>query len=415
MATIAKISNGKNASSALNYALGQDSPLHEKTESWLRKNQLERSTGLINCRAVAVGGTNGIDPFIAKEQFDVIRHLYNQTKESNQVLRITQSFALNELDPKVKEDWQKANDLGIELAEKLYPNHQSAIYTHLDGQNHVLHNHIIVNKVNLETGNKLREEKGESVQRAREINDSIASREHWHILEPPQEKKTDTEKELVAKNQYSYMDDLRNRINKALQDRSVSSYKDFKDRLSNNGVNISERGKTFSYAFLDANNKQRRARETRLGTDFGRETILNELENRTRQSELRAVEQREPAITHIEQGSQQREPEITRVEQELEPRKSGTIQRESKINRFIDTIRHLRERLPELTQRVKRSLEQSKEKILTSFESRFSKDMNDYEQEQRKNLEKELDQRNKRESITKHKLNTDYDRGIDYE
>ena len=106
MATIAKISNGASAASALNYALGQDRPMHEKTEQWLQDHQLERPVELTNCRAVAVGGTNGIDPFIAKEQFDVIRQLHNQTKESNQVLRITQSFALDELNPKVQKDWQ---------------------------------------------------------------------------------------------------------------------------------------------------------------------------------------------------------------------------------------------------------------------------------------------------------------------
>ena len=236
MATIAKISNGASAASALNYALGQDRPMHEKTEQWLQDHQLERPVELTNCRAVAVGGTNGIDPFIAKEQFDVIRQLHNQTKESNQVLRITQSFALDELNPKVQKDWQKANDLGVELAESLYPNHQSAVYTHLDGKNHVLHNHIIVNKVNLETGKKLREQKGESVQRAREMNDRLASRENWHILEPPKERQTETEKELIAKNEYSYMDDLRERINKSLQDVSVSSYETFKERLSDNGI-----------------------------------------------------------------------------------------------------------------------------------------------------------------------------------
>lgn len=156
-----------------------------------------------NCRAVAVGGTNGIDPFIAKEQFEVIRQLHNQTKEVNQVLRITQSFALDELNPKVKEEWEKANELGVELAEKLYPQHQSAVYTHLDGKNHILHNHIIVNKVNLETGNKLREQKGESVKRARDINDQIAFREKWHILEPPRKRMTDTEKDLSQKKETS--------------------------------------------------------------------------------------------------------------------------------------------------------------------------------------------------------------------
>lgn len=389
MATIAKISNGARASSALNYALGQDRPMHEKTEQWLQDNQLERPVELANCRAVAIGGTNGIDPFIAKEQFDVVRQLHNQTKESNQVLRITQSFALDELDPKTKNDWQKANDLGVELAEKLYPNHQSAVYTHLDGKNHVLHNHIIVNKVNLETGNKLREQKGESVQRARELNDQIASREKWHILEPPNERQTETEKELIAKNKYSYMDDLRGRINKSLQDVSVSSYKAFKERLSDYGVNVSERGQTFSYSFLDANNKQRRARETRLGSDFGKETILRELENRTRQNEFRSVEQREPAITHIEQNTQQREPEIARIEQAIKPRKSESLKRESAIDRFIDTIKQLAVRVPELTQRVTRKLNQTKDKILDDFERRFSKDMKNYDKEQQKNLEKQ--------------------------
>ena len=408
MATIAKISNGASAASAINYALGHDRPMHEKTEQWLQDNQLERPVELAKCRAVAVGGTNGIDPFIAKEQFDVVRQLHNQTKESNQVLRITQSFALNELNPKIQNDWQKANDLGVELAEKLYPNHQSAVYTHLDGKNHVLHNHIIVNKVNLETGKKLREKKGESVQRARELNDQIAFRENWYILEPPKERQTDTEKELLAKNEYSYMDDLRGRINQSLQDVSVSSYEAFKERLSTYGVILSERGQTFSYAFLDANNKQRRARETRLGSDFGRETILHELENRTRQNEFSAFEQREPTITPLERDTQQRESEIVSLEQAIEPRKSEALKRESKINRFIDTIKQLAGRVPELTQRVTRKLKQTKEKILDDFERRFSKDMKNYEQEQQQNLEKQTH----RDVQSEKKPTKDHDRGM---
>ena len=408
MATIAKISNGASAASAINYALGHDRPMHEKTEQWLQDNQLERPVELAKCRAVAVGGTNGIDPFIAKEQFDVVRQLHNQTKESNQVLRITQSFALNELNPKIQNDWQKANDLGVELAEKLYPNHQSAVYTHLDGKNHVLHNHIIVNKVNLETGKKLREKKGESVQRARELNDQIAFRENWYILEPPKERQTDTEKELLAKNEYSYMDDLRGRINQSLQDVSVSSYEAFKERLSTYGIILSERGQTFSYAFLDANNKQRRARETRLGSDFGRETILHELENRTRQNEFSAFEQREPAITQLERDTQQRESEIVSLEQAIEPRKSESLKRESTINRFIDTIKQLAGRVPELTQRVTRKLKQTKEKILDDFERRFSKDMKNYEQEQQKSLEKQAN----RDVQSEKKPTKDHDRGM---
>lgn len=126
-------------------------------------------------------------------------------------------------------------------------------------------------------------------------------------------------------------------IRSILKNVSVSSYKTFKERLSDNGVILSERGQTFSYAFLDANNKQRRARETRLGSNFGRETILHELENRARQNEFRAVEQREPAITPLERDTQQRESEIVSLKQAIEPRK----------------------------------LKQTKEKILDDFETRF--------------------------------------------
>ena len=62
MATIAKISNGASAASALNYALGQDRPMHEKTEQWLQDHQLERPVELTNCRAVAVGRSTAPSP-----------------------------------------------------------------------------------------------------------------------------------------------------------------------------------------------------------------------------------------------------------------------------------------------------------------------------------------------------------------
>ena len=157
MATIAKVTTGASASSALNYALGQDKAMHNDTERWLEEHQLERPDDLKNCRAVAVGGTNGIDPMIAKEQFKAVQQAFNQTQRQNQVRRITQSFADNELNARNPSDWQKANDLGCALAEKLYPDYQSAVYTHIDGEHHILHNHIIVSKVNLETGKKMQD------------------------------------------------------------------------------------------------------------------------------------------------------------------------------------------------------------------------------------------------------------------
>ncbi|MGL9862172.1 hypothetical protein IGJ67_003076 [Enterococcus sp. MSG4989] len=414
MATIAKITSGANASSALNYALGKDQPMHEQTERWLLENNLQRPPELADCRAVAIGGTNGIDPFIAKEQFEVIRKIHNQTQEKNQVARITQSFALDELNPKNTQDWQRANDLGVALAEQLYPKHQTAVYTHLDGQNHVLHNHIIVNKVNLETGKKLREVPGKTVEKARAINDQLAKQQDWRILPTPQERRSETEKDLVAKQEYSYMDDLRTRINEAMSDDSISSYKALKDVLEQRGVIIQERGQNLSYAFLDANNKQRRARGTRLGTDFEKETIFSELENRARQARPRPVEpvkRREPEATGLVQAVKRREPSLDRRESTTNDLEHQLEQRKPGIARLVDTIQRLRDQLPGLTQRVKKHLARAKEAIFDAFEKRFSSDMAQHKQEQRESLKQDLEQRTQ-EPTTPQVQPPTHDRGL---
>ena len=282
MATIAKITNGASAASALDYALGKDKPLHEHTERWLEENRLERLDALKDCRAVAVGGTNGIDPVIAKEQFKAVRQAFNQNKRRNQVLRITQSFADNELNARNPSDWQRANDLGCQLAQQLYPDYQSAVYTHIDGKNHIIHNHIIVNKVNLKTGKKLDERKGAAVERTRQMNDEIAKKQGWQVIAPVREHQSKTEQDLTKHGQYSYMHDLRGRIDSTMADTTISDFKTFSAVLAKSGVNVSIRGQNVSYTFLDANHKQRRARGQRLGADYEKEAILHELARRTR-------------------------------------------------------------------------------------------------------------------------------------
>jgi len=194
-----------------------------------------------------------------------------------------------------------------------------------------------------------------------------------------------------------------------MQDVSVSSYEGFKTSLSDNGVDVSERGQTLSYAFLDVNNKQRRAREQRLGTDFGKETILNELENRARTRQDRQVEPREPETFELEQTAQRRKHEVVSIEQESEPRKSGIGRRESTINRIIERIHQFREQLPEITQRVKTTLSKVKDKILDDFERRFSKDMENHDQKQR---EETFRNKQKEREEPKKQKRQNHDRGM---
>ena len=389
MPTIAKISSGASASSALNYALGKNKGMHNDTERWLDDHDLKQPEALQNCRAVAVGGTNGVMPEIAPEQFKLTREAYNQTQQRNQVQRIVQSFSADELDPTTPGNWQRANDLGVELAEKLYPDYQTAVYTHIDGQNHVLHNHIIVNKVNLETGHKLRERPGEAVERARQINDRLAEREHWQVITPVREHQSKTEQDLTKKGQYSYMHDLRSRIDSVMADTSVSDFKTFSERLNKSKVNVSIRGQNVSYAFLDANHKQRRARGKRLGTDYEKETILNELERRTRErtaqqlnrddqsradSALRETERTDTALEQRERQAQSRKPRIDQLRNAVKPIAEGLqrftdgLQRFTKqVSRFIDDRLTLLKRLTAMNERHDQQVKEQKLKELTKL------------------------------------------------
>ena len=345
MATIAKITNGASAASALNYALGKDKELHNDTKQWLEDNRLERPPELTNCRAVAVGGTNGIDISIANEQFKIVQQAFNQTARRNQVLRITQSFALNELDPTNTRDWQRANDLGCELAEKLYPDYQTAVYTHLDGQNHILHNHIIINKVNLQTGKKLDERKGSAVERARNANDEISKEQGWKVIEPVREHQSRTEQDLTKKGQYSYMADLRGRIDTTMQDTSICDFKTFSDVLGQSGVIVRERGQSFSYAFLDANNKQRRARGKRLGTDYDKEAIDNELARRTRERTEQHLDREDQArSTELVRDTTATDTALEQRERDTEPRKPALNQQSTKIERLGTSMQEINDR-----------------------------------------------------------------------
>lgn len=66
-------------------------------------------------------------------------------KNKNQVRRIVQSFSRKELNPDDPMDIQKANEIGMEFAEEAYPGHQAIVFTQIDGESGLIHNHVIVN------------------------------------------------------------------------------------------------------------------------------------------------------------------------------------------------------------------------------------------------------------------------------
>lgn len=228
-----KLSATKSTSRAINYA----------------EKRAEEKSGL-NC-----------DIDYAKSSFKATRELYGKTG-GNEGHVIIQSFKPGEVTP------EQCNQLGLALAEKFAPNHQVAVYTHND-KDHV-HNHIVINSIDLETGKKFNNNK-QALRDLRDFNDDVC-REHG--LSVPEKdtarlRYTQTEKAIADPNtkstaQYSWKDEIREAIDQS----QATNMDEFKDHLSQYGIEIARvTPKSITYRHL-AEDKKVRGR--RLGEDYNK-------------------------------------------------------------------------------------------------------------------------------------------------
>ncbi len=242
MATV-KVSNTQNANRAINYA----------------EKRATVSDGL-NCEI-----SN------AKQEMATVRSFYNKT-DNIQAHIVIQSFSHHESQQLGAE---KINHLGIDLAEKIAPNHQVAVYTHTDKDH--FHNHIIMNSVSYEDGQKYH--KHHFFDHVKTLNDELAQTHNLEIVKQTSlERKSMAEIKLEQKGELPWKQKIRNAVDEAMQNRSVTSYERFKTSLSENGVNVSVRGKNVTYELLEGNNK---VRGSKLGNDYQKELIMTELDRRS--------------------------------------------------------------------------------------------------------------------------------------
>lgn len=211
-------------------------------------------------RAVEKSGLN-CDVDYAKSSFKASRELYGKT-DGNQGHVIIQSFKPGEVTP------EQCNQLGLALAEKLAPNHQVAVYTHAD-TDHV-HNHIVINSIDLETGKKFNNNK-QALRNVRDFNDEVCME---HCLSVPDKdtarlRYTQTEKAIADPNtkstaQYSWKDEIREAIDQS----QATNMDEFKDHLNQHGIEIERvTPKSITYRHL-AEDKKVRGRK--LGEDYNK-------------------------------------------------------------------------------------------------------------------------------------------------
>ena len=238
-----------------------------------------RSINYAEKRAVIKSGHN-CDVDYAKSNFKQLRCLYGKD-DGVQAHTIIQSFKPGEVSA------EKANEIGLELAKSIAKGHQVAVYTHADTDH--IHNHIIINSVNMENGKKYQ---SNAKQRhfIKDKNDEICRN---HGLSVVTEKNasvrhTLTEQHLLEKNKVSWKDEIREAI-KYSRDNSTD-FDSFKKHLNDvYGIETKLRGNTLSFKHPE---RERFVRANKLGADYEKEGLENVF---TRQTERK--QEYEPTVS----------------------------------------------------------------------------------------------------------------------
>lgn len=142
---------------------------------------------------------------------------------------LRQSFLPGEITP------EEANQIGYELAMKLMKgNHAFVVCTHID--KHHVHNHIIINSVDLDCRRKFRNF-WNSAWAIRRINDKLCLEHGLSVVGDPQTSKSNYATWLGDDQKLSYQEQLRRIIDTVLEEKP-KDFADFLEKLKAYGVTV---------------------------------------------------------------------------------------------------------------------------------------------------------------------------------
>ena len=205
-------------------------------------------------------------PSNAVSEMDATKELYSKT-EGISYHHIIQSFKPGEITP------EKAHEIGIELVEKQFRDHEVLIATHKD-KSHI-HNHFIVNSVSFKDGHKLVSNK-KTLREIKDVSNKICKREHLSTIEKPYAKNrySMAEYKLAEKGMPIWKEQLRSAIDEAKE--HSRNLVDLKSYLKENfDIEMKIQNKHLSYLHSD---KKKYCRGNKLGHAYTKEEINAEFD-----------------------------------------------------------------------------------------------------------------------------------------
>lgn len=204
-------------------------------------------------------------------EFNIIKELYNKPT-GKEYYHFTQAFSPNDDISAIK-----ANELGIEWINNVIEEHQIYMVTHID-KDHI-HNHFVVNSVNMNTGKKLQISPGKLVEMKKASN-NICEREGFHIINLDENigiSKTHNEYNLEKRYRLEgesikmWKGELRDKIGYAIT--NSNSLEEFKEKLDReHNISIREKEKDFIYIHKNIN---REVSGKKLGGYYKKGSIVN--------------------------------------------------------------------------------------------------------------------------------------------
>lgn len=276
---IITVSNTKNGSKAIDYAI-QD----KKKQSEIPRFLIKSSQFLL--------------PSHEKEMMQSVWNKFNKNHKKIEMYRVIQSFSQDDLSWENEDDIKKANEIGLELAERIYPDRQVLVVTQADGNGKKLHNHILVNSIDATTGRSLRD-KETNWSYISQISDEIVRSHNLSVIDKDKRKSdykyTHKEASMVLRNADVWKENLRNTIEGVINSPDVFSYKDVEYALEELGVTMKKRGKTLTYSFdveIKGEMKTKKIRGSKLGSLYELGGIEDGIKNRIREEQSAKILER---------------------------------------------------------------------------------------------------------------------------
>lgn len=207
-----------------------------------------------------------------------------RANHKTQVIRVVQSFSINELNPDEPSDVLTASMIGQEFAHTYYPDRQVVVFTQTDGKSHLIHNHIIISDTDMTSSkgcDKQQYYQPTLAQWTNEIAGQYFELDFGNAK--TMDKTTQTERAKRALGEYVWKDDLKSRITEAMNE--SESEEDWIRNLPAHGVNIEvhdskKRGKYYTYELMDTDGfgdkkipQNLKSRSYKLGTLYDAEHV----------------------------------------------------------------------------------------------------------------------------------------------